>query len=314
MMESVPVADWQTYLRWHTGRAAADWLSSPFAAESFNFSGRVLTGALEQRPRWKRSLQLVDGSIGEALGQLYVAGDHVPVVFRVGTDNRVFTVAGTTDTGNSGDGGPALQARLTSPFGALPTNDGGFYISDADAHVIRYVDPAGIIHTVAGTGERGYSGDGGPAIEAKLKGPTRMRLDAGGNLYFCETTNHVIRRLDKNGTISTVAGTGEAGYSGDGALATEAKLYIPYDLRFSPDGDLYVADTGNSVIRRIDHNGVITTVAGAGVAGFSGDGSAVQIARLNGPSGVIFDIAGNLWISDTYNHRVRRVAKFLQQQ
>ncbi len=244
-------------------------------------------------------------------GNLYVAGNHVPVVFRVGTDNRVHTVAGTTDVGYDGDGGPALQATLNTPFAVLPTNDGGFYVSDAEAHVLRYVDSAGIIRTVAGTGTEGYSGDGGPAVAAQLNGPTHMRLDAQGNLYFCDTENHVIRRVDTGGTITTVAGTGEPGYTGDGGPAEQAKFSTPFDLRFTPDGTLYVADTGNNAIRRIDLAGIVTTVVGTGIRGFAGDGAAARLAQLNRPSGITFAADGALWIADTYNQRVRRVAAFL---
>jgi hypothetical protein len=245
-------------------------------------------------------------------GNMYVAGDHVPVIFRVGTDNRVFTVAGTQDSGYDGDGGPALQAKLTTPFGVLPTNDGGFDLADVDANVVRRVDTDGIIHTVAGTGVRGYSGDGGLATLAQLNAPTRLRVGPDGGVYFCDTNNHAIRRIDTAGVITTIAGTGSLGYSGDTGAATAAQLNLPYDLRFAPNGDLYIADNGNSVIRRIDTHGTITTVAGS-TAGFSGDGGDVKSAQLNRPSGLNFDAAGSLWIADTFNQRVRRVASFLSQ-
>ncbi|HUI25392.1 MAG TPA: hypothetical protein VL403_04840, partial [Candidatus Kryptonia bacterium] len=244
-------------------------------------------------------------------GNLYVAGDHVPLVFRVGTDNRVFTVAGTQNPGYSGDNGPALSAMLTTPFGVLPTSNGGFYIADVDAQVIRYVDSAGTITTIAGTGVRGYSGDNGPATAAKLSNPTRLHLDTAGNLYFCDTGNHAIRRIDTNGMITTIAGTGKAGYSGDNGPASAAQFNGPYDLHFAPNGDLYVADTGNNVIRRIDTTGTVTSVAGTGIGGFGGDGGIAKNARLNHPSALTFDSDGSLWISDTFNQRVRRVAGFL---
>jgi len=247
----------------------------------------------------------------DPIGQLYVAGDHAPIVFRVGTDNRVLTVAGTTDSGYDGDGGPARQAKLTSPFAVLPTEDGGFYVSDLDAHVIRYVAPDGIISTVAGTGAQGYSGDGGAGMQAQLAGPAKMRLDGEGNLYFCETKNHVVRRLTRGGTVSTVAGTGARGYAGDGGPAGRAQFDSPSDLRFAPNGDLYVADTGNSVIRRIDRTGVVTTVVGRGQAGFSGDGGPASDCEMNRPSGLTFAADRALWIADTFNNRVRRVAKLI---
>ena len=244
-------------------------------------------------------------------GNLYVAGYHVPVVFRVGTDNRVFTVAGTTEYGNSGDGGPARAALLSEPFGVLPDSSGGFYISDIAAHVLRYVDQNNVITTLAGQGHQGYSGDGGPAVAAELAAPARLALDAAGNLYFTEINNHIIRRLDVGRQISTFAGTGRRGYTGDGGPANRAQLNSPYALRFAPNGALYVADTGNNVIRRIDRDGIVTTIAGTGEAGFSGDGADARAARLNRPSGIEFDAGGNLWVADEHNHRVRRIAKLV---
>jgi hypothetical protein len=247
----------------------------------------------------------------DTLGRLYVAGDHVPVVFRMGTDNRVFTIAGTTDFGNTGDGGPALQATFTTPFGVLPMADGSFYVADIDANVVRYVNHDGVINTVAGTGSPGYSGDDGPGPAARLAGPGRMAADADGNIYWCETKNHVIRRLAPGGTIGTFAGVGTRGYSGDDGPAIQAQFDTPYDLAFAPNGDLYVADSGNHAIRRIDHNGTITTVVGDGTGGFGGDGGMARSAELNRPSGVSFDVNGSMWIADTFNERVRRVWKFL---
>jgi len=269
-----------------------------------DFEGAPVDGALAS----DTSLHHASDIEMDAGGNLYVAGDHVAYVFRVGTDNRVRILAGNGDAGYTGDGGPATAAELTTPFGVLPTDDGGFYVADVDAQVIRYVTPDGVISTVAGNGSRGYSGDGGQATSAELNSPTRMRLDAGGNLYFCDTNNHAVRRVDKSGIITTVAGTGTLGYSGDNGPATAARLNTPYDLRFAPNGDLYVADTGNNVIRRIDHSGVVTTVVGIGIGGFAGDGTEARLARLNHPSGINFDSDGSLWIADTFNERVRRVA------
>jgi hypothetical protein len=247
----------------------------------------------------------------DSTGRLYVAGDHVPVVFLVGTDDRVHIVAGNGEFGYDGDGGPALEARMAAPFGVLPDDHGGFYISDQSMHVVRFVDPDGIIHTVAGDGTRGYSGDGGPAPQGQLNAPTRMALDAAGRLYICDTNNNAIRRIDRDGTIETFAGTGDLGYSGDGAPAASAELNTPYDIRFGSDGVLYVADTGNNVLRGIDAEGVIETVAGTGQPGFAGDGRSVEACQLNRPSGINFFTDGSLWIADTYNQRVRRVAGFL---
>ncbi|MEO8604666.1 MAG: hypothetical protein ABI629_19010 [bacterium] len=248
----------------------------------------------------------------DTLGNLYIAGDHVPLVFLVDLEQRVRLVAGTQDYGYAGDGGPALEAQLETPIGVLPDGRGGVYIGDVDANVVRHVGDDGIISTVAGTGEKGYAGDGGPATAAQLAGPARLRFGPEGDLSFCETKNHIIRRLRADGSLSTVAGSGgRRGYSGDGGAATAALLDTPYDLRFAPNGDLYVADLGNNVIRRIDTAGVISTVVGDGQARYGGDGGPASVASLKRPSGILFDTAGSLWIADTANQRVRRVTGFL---
>jgi hypothetical protein len=250
----------------------------------------------------------------DARGVYYLAGNHVPLVYIIDATERVYVVAGNGDYGNDGDGGPALHARLDVPYGVFPTGDGGFYFTDEAQHVVRYVDPAGIIHTVAGSGTRGYSGDGGPGSAAQLANPTRLRRDAAGGLFICDTGNHCIRRLDRSGVITTVVGTGRVGYDGDGGPAALARLNSPYDLAFAPSGDLYVADTGNNVIRRIGRDGIIRTVVGTGAPGFAGDGDRAEACQLNRPSGIKFGADGALWISDTYNHRVRKIAGFLATQ
>ena len=256
----------------------------------------------------------------DSTGRLYLAGDHLPAVFRINTDDRVYTVAGTEDLGYSGDGHPAREANLSTPFGVLPDAAGGFYISDAEVHVVRYVDPEGIIHTIAGTAQMlpsglwamGYSGDGDLATKAQLAAPGRLKFGPDGALYFCETKNHVIRRLHLDtGIIDTFAGTGERGYGGDHGPAREAQFDTPYDLRFTSNGDLYVADTNNNVIRRIDAAGTITTVVGDGAPTFAGDGGPASASSLRRPSAVLFDAEGSMWIADTSNQRVRRVWHFL---
>lgn len=245
-------------------------------------------------------------------GKLYLAGDHAPLVFRINTDDRVQIVAGTGFYGYSGDGGLALDAELGAPYGVLPDDRGGLYISDVDFHVIRYVDAHGIITTIAGTGESGYSGDGGPATLAQLHGPTRLRLSPAGQLYFCDTDNSVIRRVDSAGVITTVAGNGVAGYSGDEGSATLAQLNRPQEIRFTPNGDLLIGDTRNAVIRHIDSTGIIRTVIGTGVEGYHGDGEDATLCHLDRPAGMIIAADGSLWIADAYNDRVRRVARFAE--
>ncbi len=250
----------------------------------------------------------VDGS-----GRWLLAGNHVPLVYAVDPDGRVRILAGREEVGNDGDGGPARQARFTTPFGVWPDPNGGVYIADLDAHVIRYVAPSGIVSTVAGTGVPGYSGDGGPATLARLNGPARLAQDESGNLYFVETKNHVLRRVRPDGTIETVAGTGRRGYSGDGGPARLAQFDSPYDLVIAPTGDILVVDTGNSVVRRVGRNGIVTTLVGSGDPGFSGDGSDPRTCSLNHPVGAALAADGSLWIADTFNNRVRRISRFVQE-
>lgn len=249
----------------------------------------------------------------DSAGRIYIAGGHAPVVFRIDTDDRVDLVAGSGEFGNDGDGDPALSARLSGPYGVLPLGDGAFYVSDIEVDVVRFVDAEGSISTVAGTGARGYTGDGGSATLAQLSGPGHLARDAQGDLYICDVNNHVIRRFTADGTLTTFAGSGVAGFSGAGGPAVNATLNTPSDLRFASNGDLFVADTGNNVIRRIDRAGHITTVVGTGTVGFAGDEGAASACRLNAPSGVNFDAQGNMWIADTLNQRVRRVAGFLDE-
>ena len=168
---------------------------------------------------------------------------------------------------------------------------------------------SGVITTAVGTGERGFGGDGGPAERARLNGPFDVGFDAGGNLYFSDTFNHRIRRVDaRTGNIATCAGSGEAGYSGDGGPAAQAILNGPFDVGFDPAGNLYFSDTFNHRIRRVDaRTGTITTIAGCGEAGYSGDGGPAAQARLNEPYGIAVDNAGNVYVADRHNHCVRRV-------
>ena len=164
------------------------------------------------------------------------------------------------------------------------------------------------ISTVAGTGQRGYSGDGGPASRAQIDNPYGIAIGPDGALYICDTDNHVVRKVSRDGTITTVAGNGKRGYSGDGQKATEASLNEPYELRFDRQGNLYVVERMNHVVRFVDaRTGLIRTVAGSGKAGFSGDGGPAISASLHEPHSIQLDHKGNLYICDIRNHRIRRV-------
>ena len=249
-------------------------------------------------------------------GSRYIAEPAHRRVRRVDSRGIVTTVAGTGQAGFAGDGGPATQALLgnDSPRGIAVGADGGLYIADSGNHRVRRVDPRGIITTVAGSGQFGFGGDGGPATKAQLLGPTGVAAAADGSLYIADTGNRRVRRVDPRGVIATVAGTGQAGFSGDGRPATQAQLVNPLGVAVSADGSLYISDassnttTGNNHrVRRVDQQGIITTVAGTGELGFGGDGGPATQALLNFPTGVVVAADGSLYIADTGNNRVRRL-------
>ena len=161
---------------------------------------------------------------------------------------------------------------------------------------------------VAGTGEKGFAGDGGPAMKAKLNQPFGVTRGPDGALYVCDTGNHVVRRIAEDGTITTVAGTGEKGYSGDGGHAKKAKLFEPYEVRFDAVGNLFFVEMQNSLVRRVDaRTGIITTVAGTGEGGFSGDGGPAEKAKMSKPHSIQFGVHGRLYVCDIGNHRIRQV-------
>ncbi|HEX5000694.1 MAG TPA: hypothetical protein VFY29_20895 [Terriglobia bacterium] len=217
------------------------------------------------------------------------------------------TIAGGDASGFTGDGGPATAARLTFPAGVAIDGAGNVFIADSGNNRIRRVSADGIIVTVAGTGATAFGGDGGPAVLAPLKAPQGVAVDGLGNLYIADTGNNRIRKVNANGTITTIAGTATAGFSGDGGPASLAQLNVPIDLAIDRDGNLYITDQGNRRIRKIGVDGVMSTIAGTGTDGFSGDGGPATMAKLNRPMAVKVDATGNVFIADTNNHRVRKI-------
>lgn len=215
----------------------------------------------------------------------------------------ITTVAG----GFIGDNGDATSAGLDFPRYVIQDRMGNTYLSDCFNHRIRKITAAGTITTFAGTGIAGFSGDGGPAKNAELSFPTGIVFDREGNMLVADSGNNRIRSIKPSGIITTIAGTGIAGYSGDNGPAVQAELNTPWGLAVDGAGDLFLADVVNNAIRRIDAFGTITTVAGNGMAGYSGDGGPATIAELNSPRSVIVDSHGNLYIADNLNHRVRKV-------
>lgn len=281
-------------------------------------------------------------------------------------------IAGTSESGYSGDVGPAVAAELNRPRDIAVDGAGNIIIADSGNGRLRRFQIGGIIVSIAGNGLYKYSGDGGPATSATLQFPSGVALDSGGNTYLADSYNNRIRKITPSGTITTMAGTGRAGFSGDGGVATEARLFSPSNLTLDSAGNLYFADSGNKRIRKVDARGIITTIAGKGgsyegpagqpvddsgrlatdahtdstdiaidrnidaiyvvegalnrvrrisggvirafagvmttTGGFAGDNGPAASARLNRPNGVAVDAAGNVFIADTENHRVRKVS------
>jgi trimeric autotransporter adhesin len=243
----------------------------------------------------------------DGIGGFYVASYTQNRVYRVAADGSVNLIAGSGTAGYGGDGGFASMAQLNSPEGVAVDTAGNLYIADSQNHRIRKVTTAGVISTVAGNGTRGDSGDGGPATAAQLNSPTGVAVDAAGNLYIADNFNERIRKVTAAGLISTVAGNGTSGYSGDGGLATAAQLSNPSSVAVDTAGNLYIADTYNQRIRKVTTAGVIIAVAGTGTSGYSGDGGSATAAQLNSPTGVAVDTTGNIYFADTANARIRKV-------
>jgi len=289
-------------------------------------------------------LYSVPGIAVDASGNLFLADSYSNKIRRVSADGIISTIAGGGDT-YPGDGGPAMSASLLSPVAVALDREGNLFISEFGGNRIRKVStsgvittmavlndsprglvvdetgdvlvaagnqilkisPAGVITTVAGNGNNAFAGDGGPAIKASLSGPSGVAADSSGKIYITDGGGRV-RMVSTNGTITTIAGNGNYGFYGDGGPATSASLFQPGGVAVDANQNLFIADTQNNRIRRVSVSGVITTIAGNGTAGFSGDGGPATAASLNQPAGVAVDSSGNVFIADYKNGKVRKVS------
>ncbi len=242
-----------------------------------------------------------------ASGNLYISDYLNFRIRKVSTAGIISTIAGTGVSGYSGDGGPATAAQISQSWGITEDAIGNVLFSDRFNNVIRKIDTSGIINTIIGTGVAGYSGDGGPASAAQLNSPVELLLDNYGNFYFSDFFNNRIRKISSSGIITTIAGNGITGYSGDGGPATNAELNRPVGLSIDSTGNIYIGDYNNSSIRKINSTGIISTIAGTGTSGFSGDGGPATAAEINSPQGVYVNNSGNIYICDVYNNRIRMI-------
>jgi len=273
---------------------------------TFGFSG-------DGGPATSAQLNAPFGVALDSAGHLYIADTGNQRIRKVDAETGIITtVAGNGSFGFSGDGGPATSAQLKNPFSVAPDSAGHLYIADLGNQRIRKVDTGtGIMTTVAGNRSFGFSGDGGPATSAQLHAPLDVALDSAGHLYIADLGNRRIRKVDTGtGIITTVAGNGSFGISGDGVPATSARLASPLGVALDSAGHLYIAENFTHRIRKVDAlTGIITTVAGNGSFGFSGDGGPATSAQLNLPVGVALDSADHLYIADLQNRRIRKVVK-----
>jgi len=251
----------------------------------------------------------------DSAGDLYIADQQNSLILKVSSGGTATTVAGTSTAGFSGDGDAAASAQLNGPTGVAVDASGNLYIADTLNNRVRKVSSDGIITTVAGNGSLSYSGDGGPATSAQLNGPQGLAADHSGNVFIADFGNNRVRKISSSGIITTVAGNGVAGFSGDGGPAASAELNGPAGIAVDSAGDVFFADSVNNRVRKVSVAGIITTVAGNGSSPPEsinpiqvGDGEPATSAELSNPLGVAVDASGNLYIADTNDNAVRKVS------
>ena len=266
--------------------------------EGYSGDGNIATNA---------ELSHITDAAQDESGNLYIADYFNQRIRKLDLNGIITTQVGNGAAGYLGDGGDATNSELNGPDSVVMDHFGNMFIADQNNCCVRKIDTNGIISTVAGNGMVGFSGDGGMATNAELNYISFVALDGIGNLFIVDQGNNRIRKVDSKGIITTVAGNGAAGFSGDGGVATNAELNAPWGLSLDASGRIYISDLHNNRIRKVDNNGIITTVAGNGIAGFMGDGGLATNAALDAPLGLVLDNFGNIFIGDFNNHRVREV-------
>ena len=284
---------------------AADWKISTFAGTGvagFSGDGGPATSAQINDPY---------GIVRGPDGAIWFCEHNGHRIRRIDSKGIITTVVGTGVKGYTGDGGPGTAATLDLPHEIRFDRAGNLYLADTGNNAVRRVDvKTGLITTiVGGPSRRGYSGDGGPAGAAELRGPHSIQFDAAGNLYICDVGNHVIRIVDHaTGVITTFAGTGKPGSTPDGSPIAGTPLNNPRSLDVDQHGSLWlVTREGNQVLKFNIKSGVIRHIAGTGASGFTGNGGPAKLATLSGPKGIALDAEGNAWLADTESHTVRTI-------
>ena len=250
---------------------------------------------------------LPSGVAVDAVDNVYLT-DATHRIRKIDRAGIITTLAGTGAAGFSGDEGPATAAQLNDPADLTIDANGNIYFADVSNNRIRKIDSLGVMHTIAGTGVAGYSGDSGPAPAAQLNAPTGLCIDGAGNVLVADALNNRIRKIDRAGNIVTIAGTGVAGFSIDSVSATTAKVNEPGGIATDESGNIYITDCANHRVRKIiAESGIITTIAGTGEGGYSGDGGLPTAATLFYPACIAVDNMGNVYFTDLGNHCVRKI-------